>query len=60
MNQPKSIRKRSGLPKRTAKLPAGIKVLRGSKTANLRRLLSGPDVTTSGGNRLVRRKAGSR
>jgi len=37
----------------TAKLPAGVKAVAAPKSAWMRKLLSGPDITTSGGARTV-------
>lgn len=39
--------------KRAAALPAGVKVVPAPKSAARRKLLSGPDIATSGGCRTV-------
>jgi hypothetical protein len=37
----------------SAALPAGVNVVPAPKSATLRKLLSGPDITTSGGARTI-------
>ncbi|HSZ58873.1 MAG TPA: hypothetical protein VK797_24755 [Tepidisphaeraceae bacterium] len=53
----KRTRKASG---KQVALPAGVKVVRPPRSVARRRLLSGPDIATSGGSRTVHSRSADR
>lgn len=49
----KNHKRKTAAKSRAAALPAGVKVVPAPKNAARRKLLSGPDIQTSGGRRAV-------
>ena len=50
---PKNHKRKTVAKSQAATLPAGVKVVPAPKSAARRKLLSGPDIETSGGRRTV-------
>jgi hypothetical protein len=53
MNSPKNDKRKTVAKGGTPALPAGVKVVPAPKSAARRKLLSGPDIETSGGCRTI-------